>query len=167
MIKSFFAVTVLACVLAACGSIRVGPDQTIKVGERTIVVVGVDGFNAAALTRPNPHFPNVLITEKEQIVADQEPIRPIDDGSGQIVLTWALDRDSDYVFPDDSAINFSSGTGSSPPPFRCRVPQPRKKVIACLYNRPSGSSKWKYAIMVTNQRTGRALTALDPWIYQD
>ena len=167
MIKTCFLAAVLAGFLAACGGVRVGPDESIKLGERTIVVAGVHGFNAAALTRPNPHSPNVFITEKEQIVADQEPIRPIDDGSGQIVLTWALDRDSDYVFPDDTAINFSSGTGSSPPPFRCRVTQPRKKVIACLYNRPSGSSKWKYAIMVTNQRTGRVLTALDPWIYQD
>lgn len=166
MIKSFLAAGMLTCVLAACGGVRVGPDQTIKVGERTIVVAGGDGFNAAAVPRPNPHRPNVFITDKEQIVVDQEPIRPFDDGSGLIVLVWALDKDSDYVFPNDSAITFITATGSSPPPSECRVLQ-RKKVIACSYNRPGQSSKWKYVIMVTNQRTGRVLTALDPWIYQD
>ena len=167
MFKSLAALVALVFGVSGCVTVRVGPTESFKVGERTVAVVGIDGFNAAAVSRPNPHRPNVFITDKEQIVADQEPIRPIGDGTGPIVLTWALDASSDYVFPDDTAIIFQSGTGSSPPPSECHVTRPKKKVIWCWYDKPAEMRKWKYAIKVTNERTTRPLVSLDPWIYQD
>lgn len=168
MNRSILALVAASLLLSGCMHIRTGPTETVKVGERTVTVVGTDGFDAAAVNRPRPQAPNVFINAKEKIVADQEPIRPEETTeSGTVTITWALDRDNPYIFPDDTAIEFLRETGSAPPAYACAVLRPRNKVIACTFEKPGTPQRWKYAIKVTNRTTGRPLTTLDPWVFID
>lgn len=153
----------LAVLVAGC-AVRVGPPESITVGKNTITMSGLEGFDAGQVRRPDPHNPNVFITDQATIVVDQEPVRPTQFVAGQMRLAWALDAASDYSFPDDRAISIP-GT-SAPTNFSCAVRMPKKKVIVCMYDKPPEPKQWKYVVRVVD-KNGRELTKLDPWIYQD
>jgi hypothetical protein len=166
MIRSILVALLLAFVVGGC-AVRVGPPETVMVGGKTITLSGGDGFDAAAVRRPDPHNPNVFITATQTIVVDQEPVRPNMPIGGTIYIAWGLDSQSDYSFPDNTAITFIAAYGNPVPSnFACTVRQPKKKVIVCSYDKPNQPQLWKYTIRVAD-RAGKELTKLDPWVHQD
>jgi hypothetical protein len=151
--------------VAGC-AVRVGPPETIMVGGKSITVSGGDGFDPVAVRRPDPHNPNVFVTEAQTIVVDQEPVRPTVTIGGTVYIAWALNAQSDYSFPDKRSITFIAGTGNPlPDNFDCLVRTAKKKVILCWYDKPSQPQMWKYAIRVVD-KSGNDLTKLDPWVHQ-
>jgi hypothetical protein len=163
----FNAITVvfLSFVVAGCAGVRVGGPETIKVGDRTITVSGLDGFNAAAIRPPDPSYPLVFVVSGG-IVVDQDPIRPPRPEGGTVVITWSLDSEGPYMFPDDTSITFPDVPGSERPGNpRCVVTMPKKKSIVCWYDKPVNPRKFKYTVRVVHQN-GSAPTPLDPWIQQ-
>ena len=159
---------VLALLVSACAlTTVVGPPQTIQVGQATITVAGLDGYNRAALQAYDPNGPNVLVPNNT-IVLDQEPVRPIAT-QGRVIIVWRLDAspDSPYSFTDDNAISLQAGPGNPlPPGLNCGAAGPRKKVFICTYSRPETPKDWKYSIRVKNA-SGPDPTPLDPWIHQN
>lgn len=165
--SAYFIAVILVLVLSGCATVRVGPPETVKVGERTLTLSGLEGFDLSAVTIPDPHAPNVFITANQLIVVDQEPVRPIRfDADGYVTITWALPRGSDYIFPNDNSIMFKAGI-DNPLPDRLTCGAVKEKSFVCYYKKPDQSREWKYAIKVKNKRTGVVLRSLDPWVYQD
>lgn len=121
MKKQLTAVAALSFVLVGCANVRVGPEQSIKVGEVTVAVAGLQGYNAAAVRKPDPTYVIVFV-DSGVITVDQEPVRPPRPVGGTVSITWALDADTTvgYTFPDDNAIAYG-GYGDSPPGLTCRV----------------------------------------------
>jgi hypothetical protein len=151
----------LSLMLAGCASVKVGTERPIKVGERTVTLSGLDGFNSAAVQAPDPNYVLVYV-DSDGITINQEPVRP-KTHSGYVTITWALDG-SGYTFPDDG-ITFPSSSSNPPPnPLPdCTVVAPQKLAIVCSY-RNAGPKKFKYNIRVVDgaghdQR-------LDPWVHQ-
>ena len=156
----------LSLVLAGCASVRVGSEESIKVGDQTITLSGLEGFNATAVRAPDPNYVLVFVNASSGIVVDQEPVRPLRPSGGTVSITWALDSGGAYSFPDDRAIAFAAGEGNPlPGRFGCTVRQPGKKSITCAYDKPGRPQQWKYSIRVVD-RSGVELTRLDPWVHQ-
>ena len=155
----------LSLVLAGCTGVRVGPEERVKIADETITIAGLEGFNAAAVRAPDPNYVLVFVNASSAIVVDQEPVRPLRPSGGTVSITWALDSDSGYSFPDDRAIVFATGVGDAlPQHLGCAVRQPRRKSITCAYDKPGRPQQWKYAIRVVD-RAGVELR-LDPWVHQ-
>ncbi len=163
---SVFIVSALALLLAGCATIRVGPSETVALGKQTFTVPGVDGFDRTSITIPSPNSPNVFVMNNE-ITVDQEPLRPIANAQGLVLIAWALDKDSTYSFANDNAITLDPNLGSTPPKdgFNCRVIGAKKKMIVCAYSR-TATARWKYIVRVKNDQVGVDPTPLDPWIHQ-
>jgi hypothetical protein len=160
------AVALLSLVLAGCASVRVGPPGPIKVGDQTITLSGQEGFDPNVVRRPDPHNPNVFLTDTYGIVIDQEPIRPTMVVGGRVYIGWALDSQQDYTFPDNTAIQFRPGDGNPlPSNFSCTVSTPKKKVIVCGYDKPGQPQQWKYLIRAAD-KLGTEISRLDPWVQQ-
>jgi len=168
MNKSLLVVSVLMLGMAGCTTIRVGPTVPIQVGEKT-VDVPTGGYNVNAVTKYDGNMPNIIIApQKEQIVIDQEPVRPLAQyGSGRSLILWALASGSPYSFPDDKAI-IIHGDRENPLPkdLKCATLGEGRKIFYCLYTyeRPV---KWKYSVTVRNDATGKELQRLDPIIMSD
>jgi hypothetical protein len=159
--------TAVALALAGCTVIRPGPQETIKIGPRSLMLSGLEGFDVGAVTIPDPNAPNVFITGNQRIVVDQEPLRPTRvDADGFVTITWALPRGANYIFPDDSAIALAASTGN-PLPTGLTCGAVKEKSFVCYYKKPEHSQRWKYTIKVKNKTTGTGLETLDPSIYQD
>lgn len=156
----------LSIAMAGCASVRVGPGEPIKVGDNTITMSGLEGFNAAAVRTPDPNYVLVFVNSSAGIVVDQEPVRPLRPSGGTVSITWALDSESGYAFPDDRAITFTPGAENPlPGHFSCAVRLPKRKSITCAYDKPGRPQQWKYAIRVVD-RAGTELARLDPWVQQ-
>jgi hypothetical protein len=158
----------LSFVVAGCAGVRVGGPESIKVGDRAITLSGLDGFNAAAIRVPDPNYPLVFVTGggSPGIVVDQDPIRPPRPEGGTVVITWSLDSEGAYTFPNDTAITFPNVTGSERPDnSHCIVTMPKKKSIICYYDKPMNPKKFKYTVRVVHQN-GSEPPVLDPWIQQ-
>jgi hypothetical protein len=156
-----------ALALAGCANVRVGPEQTVKVGAKTLTLVGLDGFNPDVVKPPNPNLPNVFIVNNA-IVLDQEPVRPIHN-QGIVIIVWALDKSDSfpYFFADDDAVKLSAGAlNPLPSDLSCGVVGERKKSFVCYYTKPEAKRQWKYTIKVKRQ-AGADPTPVDPWVYQD
>jgi hypothetical protein len=167
MKQSAFIAAALVFILTGCVSARLGPEENVRIGKVTIAIAGLDGFNPAVRTPPDPHQPNVFITAEKLIVVDQEPIRPTRVVQGRVGLIWALDVSTTFIFPDDDAIKLMAGTGNPlPDNLDCGVAGTKKKVFACVYDKPSMPRQWKYKIRVKDTATNTELTALDPWVHQ-
>ncbi|MEO8738510.1 MAG: hypothetical protein ABI537_02270 [Casimicrobiaceae bacterium] len=163
MKKSVVAAALLVVFVSGCTSVRVGPERPLDFGTRTVVITGIEGFSASAVTIPDAHQPNVFIIGG-RIVVDQEPVRPTRElpGGGAYLVTWALEYMGGYSFPSDTAITF--GTGA--PTVKCRRGA-GDKVIGCVFPKPSSLPvQWKYAITVKNNSTGDMQT-LDPSMSMD
>ena len=136
----------LTVVLTGCAAIRVvGPEQTIKVGQATVTVSGLDGYNALAVQAPDPNAPFLFITNNN-IVVGEDPLYPAKT-NGKVVIIWRLDASdsSPYFFPDDQAIQLHAGTNNPlPGDLSCGVFGRRKNhsyvTIARPRRRRSGST---------------------------
>jgi hypothetical protein len=166
MTRNHLIAAALSLLLAGCVSVKVGPEEGIKIGDTTITMSGLEGFNAAAVRTPDPNYVLVFVNASAGIVVDQEPVRPLRPSGGTVSITWALDAESAYAFPDDRAISFTAGEGNPlPGRFACAVRQPKRKSITCAYDKPGRPQQWKYAIRVID-RAGTELARLDPWVHQ-
>jgi len=163
------AVVSLSFVVAGCAGVRVGGPEAIKVGDRSVTLSGLDGFDASAIRQPDPTYPLVFVTGSGAgagIVVDQDPIRPPRPEGGTVVIVWSLDSAGAYSFPDDAAISFPNVMGSErPDSTRCVVHTPKKKAIICWYDKPVNPKKFKYTVRVVHQN-GSEPPVLDPWIQQ-
>ena len=159
------AVVSLSFVVAGCAGVRVGGPEAVKVGPRSVTVSGLEGFNASAIRPPDPNYPLVFVVNGG-IVVDQEPVRPPRPGAPTVAITWSLDSEGPYVFPDDAAITFPDVPGSERPGSPgCAVRMPKKKSITCWYDTPGNPRKFKYTLRVVHQN-GSEPPLLDPWIQQ-
>lgn len=159
------AAATLALVLTSCAT-TVGPPETIKVGNRTLTVSGLDGYNRAAVQTPDPNGPNIFVANNA-ITIDQEPVRPAA-SQGQVTIVWRLDASSDatYSFPDDSAIKLQASTGNPlPGDLDCRAVGAKKRAFICAYSKPEAPREWKYSVKLKNS-AGQDPSSLDPWVYQ-
>jgi len=155
---------VFLLVLTGCAGVRVGPSETVMIRGKSLTVDGQGGFDPGTVRKPDPHNPNVFV-DTDGIVVDQEPIRPKFAVGGTVYIAWALDANSGYTFPDDSAIQTVKVDGSNPPDnFGCARGKP-KKVITCSYDKPNGARKFKYSIRVVD-KDGKEVETLDPWVHQ-
>jgi hypothetical protein len=153
---SVLAAVLLSLLVSGCAGVRVGPEQTINFGGRSITVKGTDGFRLSAVTIPDGNAPNVFVISGRTVI-DQEPVRPKEAPPGYFAVLWALDSMGGYSFPSDTAITFGSG---GPVPTCKRLPG--NKVIGCLFAKPMTlPASWKYSITINNDATGVPQT-LDP-----
>jgi len=163
--KTSMLSAVLAFALAGCTTVTVGPTQTIKVGDTTLTLTGLEGYNRLAVHAPDGNGPNVFVPNNT-IVIDQEPVRPIP-SQGHVTIVWRLDADHDsaYIFPDNDAIKMQAGQYQLPPKLECGAIGAPKKSFVCTWPYAGGPAQWKYRIRVKNT-SGQDPAPLDPWIYQ-
>ncbi len=159
----------LTLALTGCAAIRVvGPEQTIKVGQATVTVSGLDGYNALAVQAPDPNAPFVFVINNN-IVVGEDPLYPAKT-NGKVVIIWRLDASdsSPYFFPDDQAIQLHAGTNNPlPDDLECGVFGQKKKSFICNYSAPeTPPKKWKYSVKVKNA-SGVDPAPLDPWVHQN
>ena len=153
MKKSILIGTAFALVLTACAGVRT---QTLYSEKNP----RLEGFDASAVSPPNPTAPNVFVVNNK-IVVDQEPIRPVGEPGSDVAIYFALAQNGDYVFPQ--------------PPLRPHgieiVDHGRfcgpisKYVYKCKYQHPPVGTIYKYVIRVVNERTGQPLKDVDPQIW--
>jgi len=168
MRRTIATTVLLALVICGC-STRGEQRESVRIGQQTIEVGDLNGFNAALYTPPDPYAVKIYITDGEQIVIDQEPVRrtPKD---VDVTLAWRLQDETpprSHSFPDNTAIALQ-GTGANPLPkdLACGTVGPKKRVFVCTYTR-TGKAQWKYTVRVKNDQTGAELTKLDPWVHQE
>ncbi len=154
---SVLAAVLLSLLVSGCAGVRVGPEQRINLGARSITVKGTDGFRLSAVTVPDGNAPNVFVINGRTVI-DQEPVRPKEAPPGYFAVLWSLDYMGVYSFPSDNAITFGAG---GPVPTCKRLPS-AYKVIACVFAKPTTlPASWKYSITINNDATGVPQT-LDP-----
>ena len=167
-IRLLAATVALALGLAGCAAIKVvGPEQTIKVGQSTVMVSGLDGYNALAVQAPDPNAPFVFVINNN-IVVSEDPLYPAKT-NGNVVIIWRLDASdsSPYFFPGDQAIQLHAGTNNPlPGDLSCGVFGEKKKAFICTYTAPETPKMWKYSVHVKNS-SGSDPAGLDPWVHQN
>ena len=153
MNKNQAVVVALALLLNAC---------TVAMLSRDAGRVDEEGFDAAKVTRPDPHRPNIFIDETtsvHQVFIDQEPISVHDVGD-RVVISWALPiLPARYVFAGDGIVIRAAPDGPAPVGLRC---DGRRKVFICSYDRPRPGTRYKYSVKVLEDKN--ALPTLDPFI---
>jgi len=158
--QTLFLVAIAAGLTAGCSTMRAETKQPIKLGQRSIEVANLNGFDAALFTPPNPYVNN------NEIIIDQEPVRRKHTDI-EVALVWRLDQDQPYSFPDNNAIVLI-GTAQYPlpVPLDCGTVGPKRKVFACVYTR-TGPADWKYTVRVRNDENPTELPKLDPSVHQN
>lgn len=143
----------LALLLNAC---------TVAMLSRDAGRIDEEGFDAAKVTRPDPHRPNIFIDETtsvHRVFIDQEPISVHDVGD-RVVISWALPiLPARYAFARDGIEIRAASDGPAPVGLRC---EPRRKVFVCSYDRPRPGTRYKYSVNVLED--GGAALTLDPYI---
>jgi len=155
---------VLAIGVSGCTTVRIGPEEPVRVGNKTLLV-RTGGYDANALPKYDGNVPNLIITNG-QIVIDQEPVRPIPLAEGNLVLvTWALPAGSPFSFPDENGIQLVASEGNPlPADLKCATLGAEKRIYYCTYTR-TRPGQWKYNIRVRDSR-GKDLLRLDPFVVQ-
>ena len=123
-----------------------------------IVVAMVLALAACARMAPpidprTPRATGVAVVDNKYLIVDQEPI--IVRGSA-VVLTWRLDADSAYRFPERNAITFVKAPEGE---FRCNTTGNGRQVQCTDRGTPG---QYKYVITVTR---GSETLTLDPFIW--
>jgi hypothetical protein len=151
-------------ILSGCASQTIGGPEKIPIGNKTVTVTGLDGFNSVTVQAPQSNGPNVFI-DNNAIVIDQEPVRP-KDTDRLVIVVWRLGSGSSYSFENDEAIKLQASLGNPlPSDLQCGVAGAKKKAFVCVYTRPAEARKWKYRIAVKNA-SGPDPDPLDPWVHQ-
>jgi len=147
--KSIFVVIAMALVLEGCAGHR----------------LGMEGYNAALVRRPDPMLPNIFIFDDAYIVLDQEPIHA-QVREGRVSIAWALPYGSDFTFPDDRAIVLSASEGNPlPKDLACAIAGASAKTFVCTYTPNRGTATWKYSVRVKKGTV--ELERLDPLVWQE
>ena len=165
MKRAAFIAGILALSLTGC--VLLGPDETVKIGDRTFTIKG-GGFNADLKALPSPELVFVFVTPSGKIVVDQEPVRPTR-SDGPIMILWVLAAKTSINFPDKNAIQLVVDPlrkNPLPSGLACDVLGSAKKYFACIYDKPSEPRQWKYSIRVRDGSTSTDFDYLDPWIHQ-
>jgi len=162
MNKSAVFAAVLAFVLTGCSLF----DKSRGTDPR----IDSEGFDPKLVTEPRPTKPNVFIKQggsRKHIVADQSPIiiGRGDVKEGRVLISWALPASSPFTFPNDGVVIAKGTQGGPPQDVRCKVLEPKRKVIECSYVAPRDRPVYKYTLKVLER--GEPLVPLDPYIAND
>jgi hypothetical protein len=120
---------------------------------------GVEGYNAALVTRPKPTAPNIFLDRNRFAVVDQEPIRIFreDTKDGVAEIVWALPANGPFRFNERNGITLTG----APQGTVCAPKGNSGRLFSCTYKFQPGT-RFKYAVSLTLD--GQQLPVLDPEI---